>query len=427
MTRSLCRALVIVSLTLVGNAFHTRAQDRPNVLIILADDFGWGDTSCNNPDAAFQTPNIDRVAHEGARFTNAHTPHAVCSPTRYALLTGRYAWRTEMREGVLPGYAKALIRPGRLTLASMLKKHGYRTGVFGKWHLGLDWVPVAGDPGDWHWGTQVLTQAPQAIALIGKRVDHTQPVTVGPTHIGFDKAFITPSNNIRIPIWFEDDRVVGNPAPDNIGTMRDPEVQRDTCDDFHVARAIDFLDDWKRNHAAKPFFLYLPLNAIHGATLAPQRFVGKTKDGRRGDKVLWLDESIGKIEAALQRLGVRDDTLVIFTSDNGPIPPQRYNVDSPHRAAGPFRGYKTDAWEGGCRVPFLVRWPGRIQPGTVRDQLLSLTDVMATLAALVGHDLPEWAGEDSFNQLPLILGQTDRSARPHLITQSNVGATAIRK
>lgn len=399
---------------------------RPNVLLILADDFGWGDASCNNPEAVFQTPNIDRIAAEGTRFSNAHTPHAVCTPTRYALLTGRYCWRTELREGVLPGYGRSLIRPGRLTLASMLKRQGYRTGAFGKWHLGLDWTPVEGDPGDWHWGTQVWIQAKKAIAMIGARIDHTKPLTVGPTHLGFDKAFITPSNNSRIPFFVRDDRVDGEPRPDKDGTLRDERVQRDTVDDVHVREAIAFLDDWKQQHADGPFFVYLPLNAIHATTKPPARFQGKTVDGVQGDKALWLDESVGKMLAALEGLGVLGDTLVIFTSDNGPLPPSRYNPDTPHRAAGPYRGYKTDAWDGGCRIPFLVRWPGKVEAGRVSDALVSLTDVMATLAALVGEELPEWGGEDSFNQLPLWLGESDQSARDHLVTQSNVGAMTIR-
>jgi arylsulfatase A-like enzyme len=153
---------------------------RPNIILILADDYGWGDVSCNNPEAVFQTPHLDRIAEEGVRFTNAHTPHSVCTPTRYSLLTGRYAWRTELREGVLVAYGKSLIRPGRLTLPALLKNHGYRTGAFGKWHLGLDWEPFEGDPGDWIWGSQVFANTNAAIPIISRRVDHAQPVKVGP-------------------------------------------------------------------------------------------------------------------------------------------------------------------------------------------------------------------------------------------------------
>lgn len=416
---------------LILSTFERKASaaegSKPNIILILADDYGWGDVSCNNPDAAFQTPNLDRIANEGVRFANAHTPHSVCTPTRYSVLTGRYAWRTHVREGVLAGYGKAMIHPGRLTLPSMLKQHGYRTGAFGKWHLGLDWEPVEGDPGDWHWGTQVFANTNAAIPLIGKRVDHTKPVRIGPTHIGFDTAYITPSNNTRIPVWFKDDRVIGNFAPDETGLMRDPSVQRDSVDDFHVAHMLQFIDDTKQRNADQPFFVYLPLNAAHGATLPPERFKGKSKDGSRGDKCLWVNESVGKVLDALDERGIADETLLIFTTDNGPIPPGRYNADTPHRAAGPYRGYKTDIWDGGFRVPFLVRWPDRIKAGSVHHGLLCLTDIFATIASLMGDELPEWAGEDSINQLPAFLGETDDSLRQNMITQSNIGPMAFRR
>ncbi|MEO0447808.1 MAG: arylsulfatase [Verrucomicrobiota bacterium] len=421
------RRLLFSLAALFVTALPSYADTKPNILIILADDFGWGDTSCNNPEAVTKTPHIDRLAAEGVRFTNAHTPHAVCTPTRYALLTGRYCWRTELREGVLPAYGKSLIRPGRVTIASLLQEQGYRTGVFGKWHLGLDWVPVAGDPGDWHWGTQIWVKADEAIAAVTTRVDHAAPVTVGPTHLGFDTAFITPSNNTRIPVFFRNDRVIGTPAIDAKGAMRDPTVRRDSVDDFHVKECLAFLDDWKENHAANPFFIYLPLNAIHAATQAPKRFKGTTADGRRGDKIPWLDESVGKVTAALEEHGILNDTLIFFSSDNGPISPRRYLPDTSHRAAGPYRGYKSDTWDGGCRVPLLARWPRNIEAGRVSDELISLTDILPTLSTLTGKELPEWAAEDGFNQLPLLFGETEKSAREDLITQSSIGAMALRK
>ena len=399
--------------------------ESPNIVLVLADDFGWGDVSCNNPGAAFRTPNIDRIAGEGVRFTNAFTPHSVCTPTRYALLTGRYCWRTHVREGVLAGYGKSLIGRGRMTLASLLKRHGYRTGAFGKWHVGLDWVPVEGDPGDFHWGTQVRGKG--AVAAVSLRVDHSRPVTLGPTDIGFDTCFITPSNNTRIPVWFRDDRVVGSPKRDKTGLMRDPGVQRDKVDDVFVKEAIAFMEDCAKNHKDRPFFVYLPLNAAHGATQPPARFKGKSGDGLRGDKCLWVNESVGKMLDALERLGAAEDTLVIFSADNGPIAPKGYKPDTPHRAAGPYRGYKTDAWDGGCRVPFLARWPGRIKAGRTHDGLLCLTDMLATFASLVGEDLPKWAGEDSINQLPALLGKTKDSLREDLITQSYTGVLSVRR
>lgn len=365
-------------------------------------------------------------------MTNAFTPHSVCTPTRYALLTGRYCWRTRVREGVLAGYGKSLIPKERMTLASLLHAHGYRTGAFGKWHVGIDWVPVEGDPGDFHWGTQV--RAKGVIGMLSRRVDHGKPVTLGPTHLGFDTCFITPSNNSRIPVFIRDDRVIGSPERDETGLMRDPAVRRDTVDDRFVDEAVAFLKDCRANHADQPFLLYLPLNAAHNATEAPARFLGKSGDRERGDRCLWVDESVGKMLDALGAAGVEDDTLVIFTSDNGPLAPSVWNhkrwaydfITSPHAPAGPYRGYKTDAWDGGFRVPFLVRWPGAIESGRTHDGLLSLSDMLATFAALVEQDLPEWAGEDSVNQLPALLGESDESLRDTLITQSYTGVLSVR-
>ncbi len=432
-TRYYCSRVVIPSLRhiaipLIALSSLCLAADshRPNVIVILADDFGWGDVSCNNPESVFRTPHLDRIATEGLRFVNAHTPHSVCTPTRYSLLTGRYAWRTELREGVLIGYGKSLIRPGRDNLATLLKRQGYRTGVFGKWHLGLDWEPVEGDPGDWIWGTQIITNTKEAIPIIAKRVNHDAPVRIGPTHIGFDTAYITPANNSNTPVWLKDDRIVGNPSFDEEGLYRDPTVKRDSVDDFHVKHAIEFIDASLKEDSSRPFFIYLPLNAAHATTLPPARFKGKTKDGSRGDKCLWVDESVGKVLDALDDRSLARDTLVIFSADNGPIPRFRYNEKSEHRASGPYRGYKTDIWDGGFRVPFLVRWPHRIQAGRVSDQLVCLTDVYATIAALMGEKMHEWAGEDSVNQLPVFLGETEQDLRTRMITQSNIGAMAIR-
>ncbi len=420
----------LLALLLAAAMFSVTGQcseeQRPNIVLILADDFGWGDVSCNNAEAVFSTPNIDRIAAEGIRFSNAFTPHSVCTPTRYALLTGRYAWRTWMREGVLPGYDKALIPPERLTLASLLKKHGYATGAFGKWHVGMDWQPIKGDPGDWHQGTQ--TRARGVVAAIGQRVDHTKPVLGGPTALGFDTFFGCPSNNTRIPVFMRDDRIDGTAAPDATGLMRDERVQRDSVDEFFLKEATAFVDAHQRKRDGRPFFVYLPLNAAHGATRAPEELQGKSGDGSRGDKCLWVDRSVGRMLEVLDERGLTENTLVIFTADNGPIAPRRYMEDTRHKAAGPYRGYKTDAWDGGCRVPFAARWPGHIREGSTQNGLLCLTDMIATIAALLGDELPQWAGEDSLNQLPALLGgNPDVPIRDQMITQSYVGVLSVRK
>jgi len=308
----------------------------------------------------------------------------------------------------------------------MLKKHGYATGAFGKWHVGLNWQPIEDDPGDWHWGTQV--RGAGVIGMLSCRVDHSKPISGGPTDIGFDSCYISPSNNSRIPVFVRNDRVDGSPKRDRSGLMRDPRVQRDKVDDIYVAEAIDFLEKHQAKRNGNPFFIYLPLNAVHAATLPPERFKGKSGVSKRGDKCLWVDESVGKILAVLDKYDLAEDTLVIFTSDNGPISPHRYKQTKPHRPAGPYRGYKTDAWDGGFRVPAIARWPKKIPAGRTYDGLFCLTDVFATVAALVGEDLPRWAGEDSFDQLPALLGESPAKAvRNSMITQSYIGVLSVRK
>lgn len=418
-----CLVCLCAVSALIGNADCFGAE--PNVLIILADDFGWGDASCNNADTPLKTPAIDRIAAEGIRLTNAHTPSAVCTPTRYGLLTGRYPWRSYMKERVLSGYCPALITTGRTTIPSYLKSQGYRTAGFGKWHLGMDWTPAEGDPEDWksHWKTRDARE----IVRVGTGIDHTKPFENAPVDIGFDTYFGTPSNCTRLPFFFEDNRVVGNPRPDNSGLLRDPDCARDKVDDTYVAKAIEFIEEHEEAHPDRPFFVYLPLNAIHGAVTVPERFVGGSDLAMREDKILWLNESVGKMLAALDRLKLEDDTLVLFTADNGPVnsPIAR---EKGHLGAGPYRGFKTNAWDGGTRVPFLARWPGHIPSGVTSDNLLGLTDVLATLADVCGTPLPEGAGPDSVSHLPSFLGAKDTmNERSALVTASNFGFFAIRK
>ena len=393
----------------------------PNIIVILADDFGWGDTSCNNPDSPIKTPAMDRIAQEGIRFTNAHTPSAVCTPTRYGLLTGRYPWRSYLKDKVLAYYAPALIPAGRTTLPSYLKSQGYRTAGFGKWHLGLDWTPEEGDPMNWrsHWNTR----SPEVGIKVGKGIDHAKPFKNGPTDIGFDTYFGTPSNAGRLPFFIEDDRVVGMPKRDKKGFIRDPACAKDKVDDIYVEKVIEFM----QRKEGKPFFIYLALNAIHGTVKVPKRYEGKTGMSNREDKILWMNESVGRVLAALDDMKLADDTLVIFTSDNGPTQSAKGKAMG-HEATGPYRGFKTTAWEGGTRVPFLARWPGKIPVGFTTDHLIGLTDLLATFAALCDAPLPEGAGPDSVNQLPALLGQEENiEQRPPLVTATYRGLLTLRE
>lgn len=400
--------------------------DKPNVIIILADDLGWGDVSCNQPDGRIRTPAIDELAAEGTRFTNAHAPHAVCTPTRYSLLTGRYCWRTFLREGVLPGYSKPLIPASRETIASALQKQGYATGVFGKWHVGLGWKPVDGDPGDFHFGSQIHGPgAKKALVDISKRVDHTAMIEGGPLAVGFDTFFGTPSNCSRIPVFMRDDKVINNPQPDETGLIRDPTLDRSTVDDLYVDEASRFIKS--SLSAGKPFFVYLPLNAAHGAVLPPPRFIGKSGIGPRGDRCLWVNESVARVRTLLDETGAADKTLVIFTSDNGPKYTKSELSDHDHDASGPYRGFKTDAWDGGTRVPFIARWPGNVAANEVNDNLMCLTDLFPTIASIAGASLPHWAAEDGVDQSSQLLDAKAAPARVAMVTQSYTGILSIRR
>jgi len=396
----------------------------PNILLILADDFGWGDTSSYSPESPIKTPHIDRLAKDGIRLTNAHAPAAACTPTRYGLLTGRYPWRSYVKKQVLRYYAPAMITKDHVTIPSFLKSHNYQTAGFGKWHTGLDWTPVEGDPVNWrsHWNSD----ARDANVIVGKGIDHSQPFGNAPTDIGFGTYFGTPSNAGRLPFFIEDNRVINNPIRDESGLMRDPTLARDEVDDLYVAKAIRFIEAHQQDHSDRPFFVYLPLNAIHGAVQVPKRFQGKTGMTIREDKIPWVNESVGKMLDALDNLNLADDTLVVFTSDNGPLnsPIARENG---HEPTGPYRGVKSNLYEGGTRVPFLARWPGRIPAGVSSDQLVCLTDMLATVAELCGDPLSQQDHPDSVSLLPVLLQKNDAPVRDNLVTLSFGGFLTMQR
>jgi len=414
---------------------------RPNILLIYADDIGFGDVSCNGA-TTIATPNIDRIAREGLRATDAHSAAATCTPSRYAMLTGEYAFRRK-GTGVLPGNATLIIEPGRATLPSTLKGAGYHTAVIGKWHLGLG----AGEPVDWN-----------------------GDIKPGPLEVGFDRCLLVPATGDRVPcVYVRDHRVVGlgaddpirvsygqrigdaptgREAPDTlrmrwdfghdgtivngisrIGFMTGGERARwvdEDMADVLTNEAVAYLDE--RAQAGGPFFLYFATHDIHVPRAPHGRFAGRSGMGPRGDAILQLDDCVGRLLGALDRLGLADDTLVIFTSDNGPVINDGYRDRSEellgaHRAAGPWRGGKYSSFEGGTRVPFLVRWPGQVEPGA-SPALISQVDLPASLAALVG--VPREAGfaPDSTDQLRALLGR-DTVGRAVLIEQA--GALAVRE
>ena len=403
----------------------------PNVLLIYADDLGYGDVG-NYGATRLRTPRIDSLAAQGRRFTNAHSAAATCTPSRYAMLTGEYAWRRQ-GTGVLPGNARLVIQPGRTTLASLLKRRGYATGVVGKWHLGL------GD-GQLDWNGQV---------------------SPGPHETGFDYSFLIPATGDRVPcVYVEDGRVLGLDPEDpievsyagpigdeptgsthpellklvpshghdqtivngisRIGYMKGGRSARwvdEEIADVITARARAFLE----RHREQPFFLYYATHDIHVPRVPHTRFAGKSGLGPRGDVILQLDWATGEILDTLERLKLTDRTLVIFTSDNGPVVDDGYRDDAvlklgDHRPAGPLRGGKYSAFEAGTRVPFIVHWPGHVKPG-VSNALVGQVDLLASLAALTGQKLQASEGLDSFDVLKALVG-TSVTGREHLVEQA---------
>ena len=413
---SACAAALLVAAVARGQEPPGEPAPLPNVVVILADDLGSGDLACANQDSAIPTPHFDRLAREGMRLTDAHSPSAVCTPTRYGLLTGRYSWRTRLKSGVLVGDSANLIDPQRLTLPDLLRERGYRTACVGKWHLGL---------GE------------------GPKTDYSQPLRPGPLDHGFDAFFGIPASLDMAPyVYVLGDRPV-QPASERVersahrrdgggGFWRGGAVAPDFR---HVEvlprltqRAVEIVERFHREGEGRPFFLYLPLSAPHTPWLPTEAFVGASRAGHYGDFVAQVDDAVGEVLAALDRLGIADRTLVIATSDNGSHWPVSDVERWGHAANLSWRGQKADIWEGGHRVPFVARWPGRIPAGKVRDGLFCLTDLMATLAAVTGAILPEDAGEDSYDQWPLLSGEAlDEPIRSDAVHHSHGGLFAIRR
>jgi len=398
-----------------GDTESADQQNLPNIVYILADDMGYGDVSALNDSAAFQTPHLDRLASEGMIFTDAHSNSAVCTPTRYGVLTGRYAWRSRLKQGVLFSYDEHLIDPQRMTVASLLKKHGYHSACIGKWHLGLDWVMDS-----------------SGVA------DLTQPIENGPNGYGFDYFFgITASLDIPPYLYIENDRVTTTAidtieANEGKGFWRRGPIGQDFK---HVEvlpeltrRAVDYIS--RRSGEDQPFFLYFPLPAPHTPILPTKGFQGASSTNAYGDFVLMVDDVVGQVMQALEENGQRDNTMLIFTSDNGCSPMADFEELAAfgHDPSDGYRGHKADIYEGGHRVPFIMRWPQRVKAGAVSDQTICLTDLLRTSAAVVGQTLPDNAGEDSFNLLPVLLGEsTEEPVREATVHHSINGSFAIRQ
>ena len=390
------------------------ASAKPNIVVVLADDFGFGDAACYDPKfSKIPTPNIDRLAREGMSFTQAHSSSAVCTPTRYGLLTGRYNWRSRLQGGVLGPYAAPLISSGRLTVAGLLKQQGYYTAAIGKWHLG--------------W------QYPK---LDGKEV-FDQPITEGPTTRGFDYYFGTDVPNYPPYTFIENDRVTVQPTAQffankdkSLFIHRDgpmaPGWRFDRILPTLTEKAVDYIG--QRAKGKQPFFLYFALTTPHEPIAPSEQFIGKSGISGVGDLIMESDWALGQVMDALAKQGLADNTLIIFTSDNGHC---AYTGLEPfekagHRVSGPYRGYKMDAWDGGHHLPFIARWPGVVKPGSQCAQITSHNDLMATCAEITGATIPPTAAVDSFSLLALLKGE-NHPIREAVVTHSSRGMFAIQR
>lgn len=445
MTPSRALFLIAASLLPIASLSAAEAAATPNIVLILSDDYGWGSAGCYGADPKLvKTPALERLAREGRRFTDANTTSSVCSPTRYSVMTGRYCWRTTLTHEVLGTFSPLHIETNRLTLASLLKSHGYRTAAIGKWHLGYG--TSDGSP---KW-----------------RTDYTAELSPGPLDVGFDYHFGVPSNHGDLTGVFVENRFVyglrsgkipagmkpAGPVSDddnfqttyttadtegkvkNILELDAPRRKNDRVMPVLTDKAVQWIE---QQEAGKPFFLYYTPVAVHNPVTPAADLAGKSAAGLYGDWINELDRSVERVLEALDRKGFASNTLVLFTSDNGGVKepqkadmPQTQALKAGLAVTGPWRGGKHHIWEGGFRVPFLVRWPGHTPAGTVCSETISLADLLATTAALVGEKLPaaEKAAEDSYNVLPALLGQTyDGTLRPDVIVHSADGVFAIRK
>ena len=420
--------------TSCGSKPKQPAYDMPNIIYILADDMGYGDIGVYNSESKIPTPALDAMAAKGIRFTDAHSNSAVSTPTRYGTVTGRYAFRTSLKKGVLTGYSAPLVEENRETIASLLNRYGYQTACVGKWHLGLNWVKkdnsqplYLGD--EWNVGNT-------------DNVDYEARIGGGPSDCGFGYSYILPASLDMSPyVYIENGRITA-PVSGYTDNYSEKGVRGafyrngDVADDFNHRQCLSHFTQKSEEFIANasksnhPYFLYFPLTAPHSPWLLEEGFEGKSEAGVYGDFVTMVDETVRRIYEAVERSGKADNTLIIFTSDNGSMWLTEDIAETGHRANGVWSGKKSDIWEGGHRIPFLATWPAMIAPQRISNQLVSSTDLLGTLAEMVGETLAPNAGEDSFSFWQTLAKGKDyqeNNGRKSMIYHSIEGYFALRK
>lgn len=435
--------ILIAALALILTTHFLSAASRPNFVIILADDLGYGDVSCYNPDCGrIPTPRIDRLASEGIRFTDGHSSSACCSPSRYTLLTGRYHWRTRLQKGICQLWEGPLISPDRLTIGSLARQHGYRTACIGKWHLGWDWgftteqqTHFKGFGGQRGGGGEVRIAATPEDRAAWQEV-FSRPLRNGPATRGFDLYFGTDVPNWPPYCFIENDRTLGIPSEllpqslflKNLSSLQGPALPDWTLEPILPTladRAIAFIQ--QQAQARQAFLLYLPLTSPHTPIAPTPDWIGKSGIGEYGDFVMQTDAVVGRVLDQLRDSKLDQETFVLFTSDNGCASyigvPQMERQG--HFPSGPLRDYKASVYEGGHRIPFIIRWPGIVKPGSTSAQLVHHADLFATLAEILGAPLADRAAEDSLSLLPLLTG-LDQPIRRHAVSTAAVGIPSLR-
>lgn len=409
------------------------APPLPNILFILADDLGYGDVACYNEESRIPTPNLDQLAKEGMRFTDAHSPSTVCTPTRYSILTGRMAFRTGMRSVFVGVQGPSLIAEGRLTLPQMLRDKGYSTACTGKWHVGMTFFNEQGD-----------TIKDRSVKGV-QEIDYSRAIPDGPIHRGFDQFYGTVScpttdwlyayvDGDRIPVpatqLLDKSKLPKHPyANDCRQGMVADNFDHEEVDLVFLEKSKTFIQQHVQNTPERPFFLYHSMQAVHLPSFPADEFKGKTQSGPHGDFIFEMDYIVGELLQTLEELGIDENTIVMFASDNGPEVPTVLDMRKTyqHDGARPWRGVKRDQWEGGHRTPFIVRWPGKVAANSTSDQMTSLTDIMATCAEIIGTEIPKNAAEDSYSILPVLMGtQGDKPIRQYLLEQTISLAMSIR-